>query len=97
MVQFRCIINVNDSNNTLREVIVIIRKNEKRGNFTIFVKDNNVDKAIRKMKNKLSKSGILKDYRARSRYEKPSDIKIRKQKEGKINAYRDKKKREQNL
>lgn len=56
-----------------------------------------MDKAIRKMKNKLSKSGILKDYRARSRYEKPSDIKIRKQKEGKINAYRDKKKREQNL
>ena len=56
-----------------------------------------MDKAIRKMKNKLSKTGILKDYRAKSRYEKPSDIRIRKQKEGKINAYKDKKQRERFL
>ena len=56
-----------------------------------------MDKAIRKMKNKLSKTGILKDYRAKSRYEKPSDVRIRKAKEGKISLYKAKIKREKNL
>ena len=56
-----------------------------------------MDKAIRKMKNKLTKSGILKDYRIKSRYQKPSDIKREKVKEGKINVYKDKKKRERFL
>ena len=49
------------------------------------------------MKNKLSKTGILKEYRYKSRYQKPSDIKREKAKEGKVNAYKDKKKREQYL
>ena len=56
-----------------------------------------MDKAIRKMKNKLSKTGILKEYRFKSRYQKPSDIKREKAKEGKVNAYKAKKKREQYL
>ena len=49
------------------------------------------------MKNKSSKLGIMKTYRERQRYEKPSEIKVRKSKEGKINLYKAKKKREQNL
>jgi len=49
------------------------------------------------MKNKSSKLGILKTYRERQRYEKPSEIKIRKAKEGKINLLKAKIKREKNL
>jgi ribosomal protein S21 len=91
-------------------VIVIINKNTKKANFTIIIKDNNIEKAIRKMKTKATKLGILKTYRDKQRYEKPSDIRIRKQryekpsdirirkaKEGKINLYKAKKKRENNL
>lgn len=49
------------------------------------------------MKNKSTKLGILKTYREKQRYEKPSDIKIRKAKEGRINLYKAKKIRENNL
>ena len=47
------------------------------------------------MKTKATKLGILKTYRDNQRYEKPSEIRIRKAKEGKINLYKAKKKREQ--
>ena len=49
------------------------------------------------MKTKATKLGILKTYRDKQRYEKPSDARIRKAKEGKINLYKAKKKRENNL
>jgi ribosomal protein S21 len=49
------------------------------------------------MKNKSSKLGIMKTYRERQRYEKPSEMKVRKAKEGKINLYKAKIKRERNL
>jgi ribosomal protein S21 len=49
------------------------------------------------MKNKSSKLGIMKTYRERQRYEKPSEIKVRKAKQGKINLYKAKLKRERNL
>tara|TARA_R110002124_G_scaffold89292_1_gene228365 strand:- start:658 stop:921 length:264 start_codon:yes stop_codon:yes gene_type:complete len=78
-------------------VIVIFNKDTKKANFTIILKDNNIEKAIRKMKNKATKLGILKTYREKQRYEKPSDARIRKAKEGKINLYKAKKKRENNL
>ena len=49
------------------------------------------------MKNKSSKLGIMKTYREKQRYEKPSEIKVRKAKEGRLNLYKAKIKREQNL
>ena len=49
------------------------------------------------MKNKSSKLGILKTYRERQRYEKPSDRKVRKAKEGRISLLKAKIKREKNL
>tara|TARA_R110000851_G_scaffold5411_1_gene22425 strand:+ start:175 stop:402 length:228 start_codon:yes stop_codon:yes gene_type:complete len=69
--------------------------NNKKGNFLVIVKDNNIEKAIRIMKTKSTKLNIMKTYRERQRYEKPSDVRIRKAKEGKINLYKAKKKREQ--
>jgi small subunit ribosomal protein S21 len=66
-------------------------------NFTIFVKNNDIDKAIRKMKNKTAKLGVLKTYRSRSRYEKPSDKRIRVMKANIINTKLKKRKREKDL
>ena len=66
-------------------------------NFTIFVKNNDIYKAIRKMKNKTAKLGVLKTYRSRSRYEKPSDKRIRVMKANIINTKLKKRKREKDL
>ncbi len=38
----------------------------------VFVKDGNVEKALRKFKKKVSESGLLMDLQARQTYTKPS-------------------------
>jgi len=38
----------------------------------VFVKDGNVEKALRKFKKKVQKSDILQEVRGRQHYEKPS-------------------------
>jgi len=38
----------------------------------VFVKDGNVEKAIRKFKKKISESGLLQELQERERYIKPS-------------------------
>tara|TARA_Y100000592_G_C5261065_1_gene217360 strand:- start:287 stop:490 length:204 start_codon:yes stop_codon:yes gene_type:complete len=45
------------------------------------VRDNNVDKAMRKLKKKLDKEGVMWELRQRRYYEKPSLKKLRKKKE----------------
>jgi len=66
-------------------------------NFTVIVRNNDVEKAIRKMKTKVSKLGILKSYRERSRYEKPSDKRVRVMKANIVNSKMKKRKRERDL
>jgi small subunit ribosomal protein S21 len=50
------------------------------GGFTLEVKviDNDVEKALKILKNKLSKSGLFKELKVRRAYEKPSVKKKRK-------------------
>ena len=48
---------------------------------TIQVRNGNVEQAMRVMKRKLMKEGIMKELRARESYEKPSAKKRRKKKE----------------
>jgi ribosomal protein S21 len=38
----------------------------------VFVKDGNVEKALRKLKKKVAESGLLMDLQARQTYTKPS-------------------------
>ena len=45
------------------------------------VYDNDVEKALKVLKNKLAKSGIMKELKARKYYEKPSVKKKRKSRE----------------
>lgn len=39
----------------------------------VFVKNGNVDHALRKLKKKITEDGILVDYKERQFYEKPSE------------------------
>ena len=60
----------------------------------VIVKDNNIEQALRVFKRKVLKSGLLKEYRAKQVYEKPSEKRQRKKKEGFANAKRKKRLRE---
>jgi len=66
-------------------------------NFTINLRDSNLEKAIKKMKTKMSKLGITKDLRENMFYEKPSDKKVRVRKVNIINSKKNKRMRERDL
>ena len=66
-------------------------------NFTINLRDDNVEKAIKKMKTKMSKLGITKSLRENMFYEKPSDKKVRVRKVNIINSKKNKRMREKDL
>ena len=66
-------------------------------NFTINLRDNNLERAIKKMKTKMSKLGIAKDLRENMFYEKPSDKKVRVRKANIINSKKNKRMREKDL
>jgi len=47
----------------------------------IYVRQNNVDQALRALKKKLQNEGILREMKARKHYEKPSEKRVREQAE----------------
>lgn len=57
------------------------KKGVKLTGIKIEVRNNNVEKAIRILKKKLLKEGVLKQLKANQYYEKPSDKRVRKKKE----------------
>jgi small subunit ribosomal protein S21 len=69
-------------------------KNQRRG-ISVEVKDDNVNQALRKFKNKVDESGLLEDVRSRMFYEKPTTE--RKRKKGAAKARWRKHLREQTL
>ena len=46
---------------------------------SVYVKDGNVEKALRKFKKKIMESGLLNELRERETYEKPTTERKRKQ------------------
>ena len=64
---------------------------------TVEVRHGNVEKAMRVLKKKVLKAGILKDYRLKQYYRKPSEIKREKKKEGIKNYKKQQKLREARL
>ena len=44
-------------------------------NYTIEVRNNNIEKALRVLKKKLLKDGVMKELRDRQYYSKPSHVK----------------------
>ena len=63
----------------------------------VIVKDNNIEQALRVFKRKVLKSGLLREYRAKQVYEKPSEKRQRKKKEGIANSKKRRKLRERYL
>jgi small subunit ribosomal protein S21 len=47
----------------------------------VFVRDNNVDQALRALKRKMQREGIFREMKARKSYEKPSERKVREKDE----------------
>lgn len=62
---------------------------------SVYVKDGNVEKALRKFKKKIQESGLLDELRSRETYEKPTTE--RKRKKGAARARWRKKLRDQQL
>jgi small subunit ribosomal protein S21 len=52
----------------------------------IYVKHNDVDAALRILKKKVQKAGLLRELRRRRHYEKPSERRRRQKREGIKNA-----------
>ena len=59
---------------------------------TVEVRKGNLEQAMRVLKKKVQKEGVIKDFRAKSVYEKPSERKRRKKKEGIANYKKQQKK-----
>jgi small subunit ribosomal protein S21 len=47
----------------------------------VLVRDNNVDQALRVLKKKLQREGVLKELKQRRAYEKPSEKRVREKAE----------------
>ncbi|MFI5011094.1 MAG: 30S ribosomal protein S21 [Hyphomicrobiales bacterium] len=47
----------------------------------VFVRDNNVDQALRALKKKMQREGVFREMRQRSFYEKPSEKRVREKAE----------------
>jgi len=55
------------------------------------VRNNNVEKAMRILKKKMQKEGVIRLYKMKQTYEKPSEKRVRKQKEMRANYLKKKK------
>lgn len=47
----------------------------------IFVRDNNLDQALRVLKKKLQKEGVFREMKQRRQFEKPSERRVREDQE----------------
>ena len=48
----------------------------------VFVRDNNVDQALKALKKKMQREGVFREMKRRSFYEKPSEMRVREKAEG---------------
>lgn len=48
----------------------------------VFVRDNNVEQALRVLKKKLQREGFFREIKRRRAYEKPSEKRVRERREG---------------
>jgi small subunit ribosomal protein S21 len=53
----------------------------------VFVRDNNVDGALRVLKKKMQREGVFREMKLRREYEKPSERRAREKAEG-VRRYR---------
>ena len=59
-----------------------IKRSAKGNNIVqVFVRDNNVDQALKALKKKMQREGVFREMKLRSHYEKPSERKARERSE----------------
>jgi small subunit ribosomal protein S21 len=54
---------------------------EKERLVQVFVRDNNVDQALKALKRKMQREGVFREMKLRKHYEKPSERKVREKAE----------------
>ena len=62
----------------LKNLYIVTKKKKGRVVLEVKVYDNDIEKALKILKNKLSKSGLFKELKLRRAYEKPSVKRKRK-------------------
>jgi len=62
-------------------MLTINRWIEEERRVQVFVRDNDVDQALKVLKKKMQREGIFREMRLRGRYEKPSEKKTREKAE----------------
>ena len=71
-----------DRDGHLRRTIVDRSANSTIGkHLQVFVRDNNVDQALRVLKKKMQREGVFREMKRRKAYEKPSERKNREKEE----------------
>jgi small subunit ribosomal protein S21 len=61
--------------------LVITTHHRKEYFLQVFVRDNNVDQALRVLKKKMQREGLFRELKRRRAYEKPSEKRAREQSE----------------
>jgi small subunit ribosomal protein S21 len=51
------------------------------GSVQVFVRDNNVDQALKALKRKMQREGVFREMKLRGHYEKPSERRVREKAE----------------
>jgi small subunit ribosomal protein S21 len=59
----------------------INRSSEEEHCVQVFVRDNNVDRALKVLMKKMQRDGVFREMRLRKRYEKPSERRVREKAE----------------
>ena len=59
----------------------INRSIEEERSVQVFVRDNNVDQALRALKKKMQREGLFREMKLRGHYEKPSERRVREKAE----------------
>jgi small subunit ribosomal protein S21 len=57
------------------------RSIEEERSVQVFVRDNNVDQALRALKKKMQREGLFREMKLRGHYEKPSERRVREKAE----------------
>jgi len=59
----------------------LISRIQKECSVQVFVRDNNVDQALKALKKKMQREGLFREMKLRGHYEKPSERRVRERAE----------------
>ena len=76
--EFSCLVS---SSNSHRKVLTKHGNNLNGAQVQVFVRDNNVDQALRILKKKMQREGVIREMKLRRAYEKPSERRAREKAE----------------